>query len=137
MVNLKEFQAQLIKENKSGLAELKSEGKTHVVNFYRFEDVLFIFPTCYTKIVEGKEKINEYINDMRNGGDYFEEDETDENISDYIESYIIPLIVDDVLYEVDSPQAPMYFLEEVESVRMLNSEKEALLLLLKQDKENN
>ena len=33
MVNLKEFKEQLIKENKSGLAEIRSEGKTHVVNF--------------------------------------------------------------------------------------------------------
>lgn len=137
MVNLKEFEDNLMRENKGGLAELKWKGNTQVVNFFRFEDTFFVFPVCHIKLVKGEKEIFEYIGEIRNdkyrfGDDrvYFCDDMPAVEIDKHINDYILPMVVKDVLYEIDSPQCLLSFPEEVESVRMIGNRREALLLLI-------
>lgn len=132
MVNVKEF----LLENSIDFgtyALVTYNDKTEPTWFSKYSlegiDWFLESPCELYKITEIKEPINKFAKEYVDG--LLEEGE---DIGDYINTYIRPMIVNDVLYEIENFQCSPYLPECVDEIKLI-SRRECLEYMLKQIEE--
>lgn len=123
MINLNEFIEQ--QGHNSFFALVTFDGHTEPTYFYSDDLGKKGFCDWHSectafKIVEGTEKIEEYLNSLITEDGYTQE---------MIDEYCRPLIVDDVLYEVQNFQYLPYLPDEVDDIKIC-TERDCLLFAL-------
>lgn len=126
MINVEEF---LLKSNlEVGTYTLVTyNGKTEATWFskhdYKGKDWFLESPCQLYRIIEVDKPIKEFAEDYASS--LVEEDD----IESYAEQWVIPMIVDNVLYEIENFQCSPYLPKEVDDIKLI-SERECLEYML-------
>lgn len=130
MINVKEF---LLKQNIEidAYALVTYDNKTEPTYFSRFnlgDGNWFLESPCELYKVLNLSRINESKDDYLK--EYVLELIEDENgVDDYIDKFVTPMIIDDVLYEIENFQCSPYLPKEVDEIKIV-SERECLEYIL-------
>lgn len=136
MINIKEF---LLKSNlEVGTYALVSyNGKTEATWFTKYDNwgedghTWFLESPCVLyRIADVDKPIKEFAEDYASS--LVEEDD----IESYAEQWVLPMIVDNVLYEIENFQCSPYLPKEVDAIKLID-ERECLEYLLDRVKSKN
>lgn len=132
MINVQEF----LKENMKGFdcyCLVTYDNETYPIHFNRHNfngEDWFLESPCEVYTVSKNcgdiysEKWINYVKSLLEEG---------EDIKDYIKNYLEPMIVDNVLYEIEAFQCEPYLPKEVDNIKII-TERECLLYVLEKNK---
>ena len=84
-------------------------------------------PCCLYKITDIKTDIDTFTREYLDGAVCLEDGESEE---EYINNYVLPMIVDNVMYEIENFQCAPYLPELVDDIKLM-TERECLEWMLK------